>query len=1049
VAISHGRIRDVLALSVLLAEMLLAARLCAFALDPSLDVSQYEHTAWKVRDGFAKGTISSIAQTPDGYIWLGTEFGLLRFDGVRAVPWQPPPGQHLPSSRIFGLLAARDGTLWIGSSKGLASWRDGKLTQYPALAGQEIRAVILEDHAGTVWVGGLRSSPPGRLCAIQKGSFQCYGDDGAFDNGVSGLYEDRNRNLWVGVRNGLWRWKPGSPKFFPVQGPAANGGGIQGLAENEDSTLLFGPRSGIRRLIGDRDEAYPLPDTVQQFTATRLLRDYDGNLWIGTSDAGLVHVHRGRTDVFGQADGLSGDFITALFIDREKNLWVATDGGLDRFREFAVPTLSLKQGLSNASILSVLADRDGSVWLSTRRGLNRWNNGQIMIFGKSRGRIEHSLQATTVNDKRDGLLNGNYAGSLFQDGRGRVWVSTLPEFGYLENGRFISVKAVPGGAVYSISEDIKGNLWIANKNLGLIQLLRGGRVQEISWTELGHKDPAMALAPDPLGHGVWIGFYLGGIAYFADGQISASYSAADGLGEGRVNDLRFDQDGTLWAGTNGGLSRLKNGRVATLTSKNGLPCDAIHWVMEDNDHSFWLYTTCGLVRIAHSELDAWAVAVDKDKDAKQPVHPMVLDTSDGVRSLDDNGGYTPHAAKSSDGKLWFLPSDGVSVVDPRHLPFNHVPPPVHIEQITANRKIFDATADTSRKLRLPPRIRDLQIDYTALSLVVPEKVLFRYKLEGWDPDWQDAGTRRQAFYSNLPPRNYRFRVMACNNSGVWNEAGTFLDFSVAPAYYQTIWFRSLCGIAFLALFAGLHRLRLRELERQFNMRLEERVNERTRIARDLHDTLLQSFQGVLFKFDTVADMLPDHLDEARKTLETTSEQARKAIIEGREVVYGLRTSTIVTNELARAITLLGEELVASQPDRNRSEFRVHMEGTSRDFVPLIRDEVHRISCEAMRNAFQHAHARRIEVEICYDQRQFRLLVSDNGRGIDQKIITEGGHAGHYGLPGMRERAKLVKGKLIVRSRLDSGTEVELTIPASVAYAKSPVPRQPMFFRRGA
>jgi signal transduction histidine kinase/ligand-binding sensor domain-containing protein len=1013
--------------------MLLAGRPCVFALDPALDVSQYAHTAWKIREGFTKGQIASIAQTPDGYLWLGTEFGLLRFDGVRAVPWQPPSGQHLPSSRIFSLLAARDGTLWVGTSKGLASWKGGKLTQYSALAGQAIRAAILEDHEGTIWVGGLTSSAPGRLCSIQSGSVRCYGEDGTLDNGVSGLYQDRNRNLWVGSRSGLWRWKPGPPKFYPAPPPAASGGGIQGLAESDDGALLFGPRSGIMRLVGDKTEAYPLPGTVQQLTTIRLLHDRDGNLWIGTSDGGLVHLHKGRADVFAQAEGLSGDFITALFIDREGTLWVATDGGLDRFREFAVPTLSLNQGLSNASILSVLADRDGSVWLSTRRGLNRWNNGQITIFGKGPAQVERSVHGMAGSDKRDGLLNGMYAGSLFQDGRGQIWASTLREFGYLENGRFVSLKTVPGGPVYSISEDIAGNLWIANKDRGLIQLLRGGQLRQIPWAGLGHKDPAMALAADPLLNGLWVGFYQGGIAYFADGQVRESYSATDGLGAGRVNDLRFDRDGTLWASTEGGLSRLKNGRVATLTSKNGLPCDAVHWVMRDNDHSFWLYTTCGLVRIAQSELDAWAVAVDRDKDAKRTIHVTVFDTSDGVRSLEDNGGYTPHVAKSTDGRLWFLPSDGASVIDPRHLAFNKLPPPVHIEQITADRKNYDGTLFVSGPVRLPPLSRDLEIDYTALSLVAPEKVLFRYKLEGWDSDWQDAGNRRQAFYTNLSPRNYRFRVTACNNSGVWNEAGASFDFSIAPAYYQTTWFRLSCGAVFLALLWSLYELRRHQLQRQFNVGLEARVNERTRIARELHDTLLQSFQGLLLKFQVASDLLAE--GPAKQVLESAINDAAEAITEGRDAVQDLRSST-VTNDLDRALSALGQELAANQTSNGSPFFRVEVEGTPRHLHPLLRDEVYRIAAEALRNAFRHAEARHIESEILYEERQLRLRVRDDGKGLDPAVLRGEGRPGHFGLLGMRERATLIGARLDVWSKLHSGTEIELTVPASRAYATS-------------
>jgi signal transduction histidine kinase/sugar lactone lactonase YvrE len=917
----------------------------------------------------------------------------------------------LPSNSIFSLLTARDGTLWIGTSKGLASWKDGKLTQYPELAGQWIRAPMLEDSEGTVWVGDVGFPPPAKLCAIHKGSVQCYGEDGGFVNGIRSVYEDRERNLWVGVRDGLWRWKPSPPEFYPALGP---GMGIQGLAETDDGALLFGPSTGIRRLVGTKIEAYRLPNSMQHFTVSRLLRDRDDNLWIGTSDAGLSHVHRGRTDVFAQADGLSGDYVSALFEDREGSLWVGTKGGLDRFRDLAAPTLSFNQGLSSPSVVSVLADRDGSVWLSTRHGLNRWNNRRITNLG---------------------LLNGNYAGSLFQDSRGRVWASTLRDFGYLENARFVGVRNVPGGPVYSITEDGAGNLWIANKDHGLIQLLNDGSVQMYPWTRLGHDDIALSLAADPPRHSTWVGFYGGGIVYFADGKVRASYSTSDGLGQGRVNDLRSDPDGTLWAATEGGLSRLKNGRLATLSSKNGLPCDSTNWTLEDDDHSFWLYMTCGLVRIARAELDAWAAAVDRDKDAKPTVKATSLDSSDGVRTLEYYDFYTPHAAKSADGQLWFLPSDGASVVDPRHLPFNRLAPQVHIEQVTADHKTYDVPPDEKGGLRLPALVRDIEIDYTALSLVASEKVLFRYKLEGYDQEWQASGNRRQAFYTNLRPESYRFRVMACNNSGVWNEAGASLDFSVAPAYYQTLWFQASCAAAFLALFWALYRYRVHQIGREFNARLEGRVEERLRVSRELHDTLLQSFQGILMKFSAGTYMIPNRPAEAKKTLEIAIDQARAAITEGRDAVQGLRSSTLVASDLARSISIVGESLAGEHNGENCPEFRVQVEGKSKDLPPLVRDEVYHIACEALRNAFRHASASRIKVDIHYDQRQLWMRVRDNGRGIDPQVLKARGRAGHYGLPGLHERAKLAGGKLAVWSEVNSGTEIELTIPAITAYTQ--------------
>jgi signal transduction histidine kinase len=445
-------------------------------------------------------------------------------------------------------------------------------------------------------------------------------------------------------------------------------------------------------------------------------------------------------------------------------------------------------------------------------------------------------------------------------------------------------------------------------------------------------------------------------------------------------------------------------------------------------------------------LDAWAIAADK---TARTIRATVFDSSDGLRTLAVVGDYTPRAAESPDGKLWFIAPDGISVVDPRHLTFNRIPPPVHIEKITAEGKEYweNLSGDARSNPRLPSLVRDLSIDYTALSLAAPEKVRFRYKLEGFDRNWQDVGNRRQAFYTNLPPRNYRFRVAARNNSGVWNEAGAFLDFAIDPAYYQTTWFRLLCVAAFLASLAAIYQLRLQYLKQQFNMRLEERVNERTRIARDFHDTLLQSFQGVLMKLSGVAYRIKDP-PEAKEQLETIIEQARQAVTEGRDAVQGLRSSTVVTNDLAPAIGTVGEELAAGHSGQNCPEFRVQVEGTSRNLVPLVRDEVHRIACEAVRNAFRHAQAERIEVEIRYGRRQLQVRVLDNGKGIDQKVPSRGGRPGHFGLAGMQERAKLVGGKLAVSSRLESGTEIELTIPASLAYAKPPVVQRSMSSGQG-
>jgi signal transduction histidine kinase/ligand-binding sensor domain-containing protein len=994
--------------NILLACIVLAWSSCVFALDPALDINQYAHTAWKIRDGFTRGQISSIAQTTDGYLWLGTEFGLLRFDGVKNVPWQPPTDTQLPSNYIFSLLAARDGTLWIGTSKGLASWKEGKLTQYAELAGHYIFK-ILEDHEGTVWASGLTITT-GRLCAIRNGGIQCYGDDGSLGRGVFNLYEDSKGTLWAGVKNGLWRWNPGPQKFYPLAGEPD---GIQALSEDVDGALMVGWNGEIYRFVDGKTEVYPL--ATRSFRAKRMLRDRDGGLWIGT-EHGLVHVHRGRTELFLPSDGLSGELVYTLLEDREGSIWVATINGLDRFRDYAVGSLTAKQGLSSDLVGSVLAAEDGSIFFGTNGGLNRLNNGQIAIYGG-----------------RDGKLKGDTPNSLFQDDRGRIWISTHQSFGRLENDRFVSMSAVPGGAVTSIAQDRARNLWLANEDAGLFQLLDTNVIRQIPWSKFGNQGFASALATDPSQNGLWIGFVLGGVAYFSDGQLRSLFTTGDGLGGGRVNHLQFDQYGVLWAATDGGLSRLKDGRVATLTSKNGLPCDTVHWVMEDDADSYWLYTACGLVQITRAELDAWAVAVDQAKAVKPTIQLRVFDNFDGVRRLASGSHFSPQVAKSADGRLWFLPWDGVSVVDPRHISFNKLPPPVHVEQITVDHRTYDA----SEQVQLPALVRDLQIDYTGLSLVAPEKVLFRYKLEGFDQGWQDAGTRRQAFYTNLPPRNYRFRVMACNNDGVWNESGAFLDFSIAPAYYQTTWFRLLVISFFVLMLLVVYQLRLQQVARQVRGRMEERLEERERIARELHDTLLQSFQGILLHLQAVSNLLPSSPQEGKQKLGSAIDRAALAIREGRLAVHNLRSSVTVTKDLAFALNTLGRELASAETNKNAPTFHVDVEGETRDLHPVLRDEVYRIAGEAMRNAFRHGDAHNIEVEIRYDKRQLRLRMRDDGKGIDPKVLNDDGSQGHYGLRGMRERAKLLGGELTVWTELDSGTEVELTIPAAHAYTTAP------------
>ena len=977
---------------------------CGFALNPGLDISQYAHTAWTVRDGFSLGNIYAIAQTPDGYLWLGTEFGLFRFDGVRSLPWQPPAGQHLPDRNINSLLVTREGTLWIGTFAGLVTWNGGKLIPRPEqeLAKQFV-ASLFEDSEGTVWAGTLATS--GRLCAIRGGSTQCYGEDGAFGIAVWALYEERSGNLWAAAQSGLWRMRPGPPKQYPT--PTE----LIGLSKADNERLLVAVHGGeLLQLASDKLELYPIRGAIHSnellrgraVDSNRVLRDRDGGLWIGTVERGLIHIHQGRTDVFTRSDGLSGDVILSLFEDREGTVWVASTGGLDRFRELPVSTVSVRQGLSSDATQSVLAAADGSIWVGAHEGLTRWKNGQATIFRKASGLPDDAPE------------------SLFQDDRGRIWVSTRHGLAYFKDGRFVAGSAVRG-EVHFMTGDKAGNLWLS-EHQSLLHLRDGLVVEQIPWSKLGRRQSAEFVLSGGEPGGVWLGFWVeGGVSYFKDGQFRASYTAADGLGKGGVPDLQLDPDGALWAATqDGGLSRIKDGRIATLTSKNGLPCDAIHWSIEDDDHSFWLYTSCGLMRIARSELDAWIA------NPKRTVETAVWDAADGVRLRSSAASaYGPRVAKSPDGKLWFVTGEGVQVVDPHHLAFNKLPPPVHIERIVADDKPYDLRPG----MRLPANVRNLRIDYTALSLVAPEKIHLKYKLEGQNRNWHEVINERHATYTNLSPRNYRFRVIASNNNGVWNETGDALEFSIAPAYYQTTWFYTSCVAVVLAMVWMAYQFRVRQLQRQYNMRVEERVEERTRIARELHDTLLQTVQGFMLRLQAVNEMMP--AGAVKNELEQTLEIGDRAIAEGRKTVQDLR-SAFTTSDLVEAVRAVGDELAS----RDAAVFRVVVEGPERDLNPIVRDEVYSIAREGLRNAFTHACAAHIDAEITFDERVVRLRIRDDGKGMAPDV-AEQGRAGHYGVAGMQERARRIGAKLAILSGAGTGTEIDLSVAGSIAYGKPP------------
>ena len=976
-------------LSALIAVILLLTA-PATALDTSREVGQYGHTAWTLRDGSLLAYPKTIAQTPDGYLWLGTESGMLRFDGVRFTRWRPPQGRTLPSANVLRLLVTRDGALWIGTAKGLARWKDGSLTEYSDFAGHYVGALV-EDRRATVWVGASAPDGLGRLCAIQGEERRCHGSDGTLGPFVATLEEDGAGNLWVGAATGLWRWNPAKPILYPVPYPFPE---VHSVAEGSNGAILVALNREIRQLVEQTLQPYPLIPSDRQLKPTSLLRDRDGGLWIGTQDQGVLHVHHGKMDRFTQADGLSGDFIVSLFEDREGSVWASSLNGMDRFRDVSVRTLSAQHGLSSDTVMSVLANNDGSVWFGTVAGLNRWQDGRI---------TQHRLQLQSPDET---------VGSLFQDASGGVWASSSVGLFYLGAGGSRPEKIIDTRYVDAIAEDQARNVWVSDAEFGLVRLRERSVVETVPWSRLGG-DPALAMAADSSA-GLWLGFARGGISLFKDGSVQESYSTAQGLARGKVTSLHFDLDGALWVAAEGGLSRVADRRVGTLTSAHGLPCDTVHWAIEDSLRSLWLHTPCGLVRILRKELNAWVA------DPMRTPEVTVYSHADGVVARADLGSYGPKVTRALDGRLWFAALHGVGILDPQRLPFNSLQPPVHIELVTADRTAYAP----SPQLRLPPLVRDLRIDYTALSLVAPEKVRFRYKLEGRDDQWVDAGDRRQAFYTDLLPRQYRFRVTAANNDGVWNEEAAAWEFSIRPAFYQTTVFWVGCTFLVLASLAGAYRVRVRQEAAALQSRFEARLAERTRIAQALHDTLLQGFVSSSLQLHVLADEVHD--PRVKGKLARILDRMRQVIEEGRQTVSGLRADP--SDPLEQVLARDAEALRGQQP----VDVHVLVAGTRRPLVPGVRDSVYHIAREALANALRHAGANRVHVQLEYAAGHLRVHISDDGCGIQPEVV-EFGRSGHWGLSGMRERAERIGATLRLRSRVNGGTDVELRVPDRIAY----------------
>jgi PAS domain S-box-containing protein len=775
-----------------------------FALDHHRRISQYQHTAWRSQDGVVTG--STMTQTTDGYLWLGTSEGLFRFDGVQFVPFAPK-GLDIPTRGLASLLGSRDGSLWIGTSTSLSRLKDGKLQNYSDPSRRISYAVILEDRTGTIWVTRYHIPPgEGPLCRVESDKLHCFGEGDGVPNvryGL-GLTEDPVGNLWFGGPV-LSRWRPGSTgtAYMNYLEKLKNTGeGVIDVAATPDGTIWatvdgIGPRMGVRYFSGGKWAPYIVPGfDGTKIRSHELFVDKDNSLWVGTENDGIYRLHDGIAEHYGTADGLSGDSVTLLYEDHEGDLWILTDGGIDKFRDTPVVTYSAHVGLSASDVSAVLALHDGAVWVG--------NEGSVDII--SGDKFSHLSALTHFQDVT----------SLFQDHTGAVWLGTTSGVLRYEAGLFEQIKSpqgpkLDGNTVNSITEDTKHNIWALTAKHQLFRITNR-TAQEVLKVASDARNTG-SMAPDKDG-GLWIAAADGTLTYYRDGVAKTMTTLKDRYGTSlAVHDIAIDSNDALLTSTNRGLFAWNGHAWSGLGIQNGLPCDEIFTAIEDNHGTLWLSSRCGYAALRRSELDRWR------EDNTRKLQVEMFDRFDGARPGTSPRHTQPLSTKSPDGRLWFANQVAVQMINPNQLYTNRVPPPVHIEKLAADHKDYEL----GNEIGLPALTRDVEVDYSALSVAVPQKVLFRYRLEGRDNAWQDAGTRRQAFYTNLPPGKYRFRVSARNNSGVWNEEGTWLDFVIAPAYYQTNWFRTLLAGAFLALLWAAYQVRVRQLrneERKFREAVE-------------------------------------------------------------------------------------------------------------------------------------------------------------------------------------------------------------------------------------
>ncbi|HKQ91548.1 MAG TPA: two-component regulator propeller domain-containing protein [Blastocatellia bacterium] len=991
-------------------------RLLACLLFTGAAFAQYRFDHWTADNGLPQNSIHAIRQARDGYLWLATSDGLVRFDGVRFTVFNKSNSPGLASNRLTCLYEDREGDLWMGT-----------------------------DGAG--------------VTRLRRGVFTTYTTErGLPHNLIRGVTGDEAGNLWVLSANRIMRWEEATGRFLPTD---LNQAKFTFGAEAFGSLGGFWDvdRTSLYRFARGRPTSWTRKDGLPSLNIHAVAEDRHGDVWAATSDAGLVRIKDGKVArVYGASDGLPSNLmwfisgaemrlacadrnrnlhiisldpwakravlhpppgllerleigqlyidITALCEDREGNLWIGTQRrGLYRARKQVITSYSKRQGLVDNNAYPIYEDRAGAIWIGAwYTGLSRFKDG-----------------AFTNYTKRDGLPSGLVT-AIGEDQAGRLWVAAYGDVNrgglrVFERGRFTvpGKLASIGGQVLAIFQDRTGALWFG-ADRGLIRYQDGAGA---TWTTKdGLAGDEVKVIIEGAAGDLWVGCY-GGLSRFKDGKLT-SWTERDGLASNTVRALYEDRDGSLWIGSyDGGLSRFKDGRFTRYTMKEGLFNDGVFQILEDARGNFWMSCNRGVYRVNKHELDEFAAG------RLASITSIAYGRSDGILNPECNGGGWPAGAKTRDGKLWFPTQDGVAVIDPEVIPFNAQPPPVIIESFMLDRAPV-APLSFDRPVRIAPGWENFEIEYTALSFVNSERLRFKYKLEGLDQDWTEAGTRRTAYYSYVPPGQYVFRVIAANSDGVWNTEGQSLRIIVAPPFYRTWWFTTLvaAGASGLLGFAWRYRVaqfkRAQAAQQAFARQLiESQESERKRIAAELHDSLGQNLLIIRNRALLQATTLSD--GSSRSQFDTFGAAISQTLEEVRAISHDLRPPHLDQLGLRTALVAMIERVAASSTIRIMHELG-ELNGVLQDGDEIT---LYRIVQESLNNILKHSGATKARVNIAIRGGLLTLTIHDNGRGFT--TYGDPRNSAGVGLQGIAERVRILGGAHEIHSALGRGTTVTVRI----------------------